>query len=796
MRRSILCFLAASFLLSAPLSAQHAPNANTVYQQLRNVTVSSDAVTVEELELHRDAATLTFHQGTFVFYNDVNGKTTGAVFSGQAHIHIDPPMMAERRNLLLQTKQDEFDEDFNGAVLRFTDATAESLRKASKGNTTPSETAAKDARDLATFARHHLHDNLDLRLLEDVLSPAPGGYFLASIQGKKNPQLLFRLDPHGVGELAPEEVSLLRWSDETAVTLLSFHRAAEYANRRIPSGDEHNASYRILSEDLDTTIEKSGFLTSRATVEIRAEQDGLAVVSLDLYPTLRVSNAADSDGAALDYVQERKDDDPDFGVVLSKPLARGETTKLTITYGGKDVVFNEGSGNYYPVARMNWYPNASQGLGDYAQYHMRFHIPKSLQLVATGTKLSENIDGKMVNSEWKTEEPLAVVGFNLGDFVTHKDQSGDAAHPLIIDAFANREPPDFLDHLQGQGPFGTLSTVPMLDVELSQGKVAAQIYTAYFGPLPFPHIELTQQAACNYGQSWPMLVYLPVCGFLDSTQQHFLGLGADDMYWKVVTPHEVAHQWWGQTVGFRSYRDQWMSEGFADEAASIYLEKTRKNLDEAHEFWKQQRRMLVEKNVDGFRPNDVGPVTMGFRISSPKAGWDVYRRLVYPKGAYILHMIRMMMWTQREGDQRFIETMRDFAQTYSLRAATTEDFKAMVEKHMTPQMDLDGNHRMDWFFDEYVYGTDLPNLHFEHSLTTNDQGTTLSFKLTQSGVGDYFRGLVPVYIEMSDGHVIRLGMVTILGSSTLEKTVQLPKLPAAPKRVLINYNYDVLATEK
>jgi hypothetical protein len=92
--------------------------------------------------------------------------------------------------------------------------------------------------------------------------------------------------------------------------------------------------------------------------------------------------------------------------------------------------------------------------------------------------------------------------------------------------------------------------------------------------LPFARIALTQQSACNYGQSWPMLVYLPICGFLDPTQQHFMHLSPDDMYWKVVVPHEVAHQWWGQTVGFRSYRDQWMSEGFAQTSASIYLQTT------------------------------------------------------------------------------------------------------------------------------------------------------------------------------------------------------------------------------
>jgi aminopeptidase N len=339
----------------------------------------------------------------------------------------------------------------------------------------------------------------------------------------------------------------------------------------------------------------------------------------------------------------------------------------------------------------------------------------------------------------------------------------------------------------------------MLANELSQGQAAAQIYTDFFGPLPFPHIALTQQSACNYGQSWPMLVYLPICGFFDSTEQHFLGLGGENlnkhMYWKVVTPHEVAHQWWGQTVGFRGYRDQWMSEGFADASASIFLQLTRPKPDDFLHFWKEERRLLTEKNEFGFRPIDVGPLTMGDRLSSPRAGWNIYGDLVYPKGAYILHMIRMMMWSPRDGDARFKAAMHDFVNTYRLQAATTEDFKAIVEKHMSPNMDLEGNHTMDWFFREYVYGTDLPAYHFESDFAPSGDGWKVHFKLVQSGVNAQFVNAVPVYLELADGKVMHLGQISIHGPTTVEQTVQLPKLPAAIKRVLINYNYDVLCTD-
>jgi hypothetical protein len=801
--RSVLIHVRAFSLLFAfllppcglTLQAQRAANGNAYYQQLRGLLPGGEVIAVSNLDLHRDAAIFTFRHGNIAFYGEVNGRVTGAVFRGEGHLHITPPTVEERHNLEIVAHVDEFDEDFDQVVMRFTDATAAELHKGSAGKGDADSAYARSAQEFQSFARVHLHQNYDLRILQDVLSPAPGGFFLAAVHGKKNAHLVFTFDPNGVAGVSPEEVGLLNWSDWGETFPLAFHRAAEYGNGTA-SGNEHNAAYRIVNEKLDVSIEKSGFLSSMATVEVRAEQEGVAVIPLDLYPTLRVSRAETGKGDALDWVQEKKEDDPEFGVVLAQPLKKGETATLKITYGGKDVVLNEGNGNYYPVAREDWYPNASQGLGDYAMYQMVFHVPKNLQIIATGTKVSQSTDGGITTSEWKTDVPLAVVGFSVGDFTTKEEKFGSPlGGELTIDAYANKEPPDEVSRLAGQGPFGTLNTTPMLATELNEGEVAAQLYTNYFGALSFAHISLTQQSACNYGQSWPMLVYLPICGFFDSTQQHFLGLRAEDMYWKVVTPHEVAHQWWGQTVGFRGYRDQWMSEGFANTSASIFLQATRPKPNEFLEFWKQQRRLITEKNAFGFRPIDVGPVTMGFRLMSPKAGWDIYQNLVYPKGAYILHMVRMMMWTPTEGDARFKATMHDFLESHRMQAATTEDFKAAVEKHMSQAMDLDGNHKMDWFFNEYVYGIELPAYHFQGQVTQDGDKTVLHFTLAQSGVSPGFKMMVPLYLEYVDGKVFRLGSVNMVGSNTVEKTVPLPKLPEAVKRVSINYYYDVLSTE-
>src|SRR6185503_1638030 len=95
------------------------------------------------------------------------------------------------------------------------------------------------------------------------------------------------------------------------------------------------------------------------------------------------------------------------------------------------------------------------------------------------------------------------------------------------------------------------------------------------------------------------------------------------------------------------------------------------------------------------------------------------------------------------GDALFRAMMSDFVQTHFNKNVTTEDFKLIVEKHMTPQMDLDKNRRMDWFFNAWVYGTEVPAYRLDYQTTSGG----LAVKVTQSGVSENFRMLVPFYAD-------------------------------------------------
>ncbi|MBO0800850.1 MAG: hypothetical protein J2P31_18690, partial [Blastocatellia bacterium] len=149
-------------------------------------------------------------------------------------------------------------------------------------------------------------------------------------------------------------------------------------------------------------------------------------------------------------------------------------------------------------------------------------------------------------------------------------------------------------------------------------------------------------------------------------------------------------------------------------------------------------------------------------------------------------------YNRQTGDQQFIEMMHDFVKTHYNQNATTESFKAIVEKHMIPKMDLDGNKTMNWFFNQYVYGTEIPRYRLDYTLTPDSDGKViLKGKVAQSEVSQNFKMLVPLYLDF-DGKIVRLGEATMVGTTATEFQV---KLPQRPKRVLINYYHDVLASE-
>jgi hypothetical protein len=615
--------------------------------------------------------------------------------------------------------------------------------------------------------------------------------FRAFLHGKHYSDLRFFVVPRGAVPqiMSPEEVGLINLdpgNEHEGIWYLT-HRAAEWAANKADSGENKRVveaqHYRI-----ETVIGKNTHLASVADVQFQAVENGARVVRFGLLPALRVGRVTAEHGREISFIQEDRKQDGAFYAIMPAPMSAGQSYQLHIEYEGDHVVMNAGTGNFAVGARENWYPSLNT-FADRATYDLTFKVPKQYTLVSVGTLKKESKEDDFAVSEWKSDVPIPVAGFNYGLF-KKKQVSDDATH-YQIETYATQDVPDYLKQVTSSMP---ITPSAMADSARVEAQNAMRLFTHDFGPCPYGRIAITQQPEFNFGQSWPSLVYLPLSAFLDATQRWMLMGGSSfrfAAFIQEVTPHEVSHQWWGHMVGFASYHDQWLSEGFAEFSAGLFLEQTEKP-DQVNKFWDRALHEIADKNQYGVAANDAGPIWMGIRLDTFKSG-GAYNRLVYPKGAYILQMIRGLMHEDKTGDQDFFEMMQDYVKTYFNRNPSSEDFRAMVEKHMKPVLDPEGNHSFVWFYRDWVYGSDLPKYRLEYSMKPADGGKfVFTGKLTQSGVSPEFVMRVPIYFDF-DGKMVRAGYVTLKGASTSsEVKINLPK---KPKRVVLNGFHDVLAAE-
>ncbi|MGQ0760563.1 MAG: carboxypeptidase regulatory-like domain-containing protein [Acidobacteriota bacterium] len=779
-------------------------NTDTSYQQLRQQAKASGDfggpfATVNNLVIKRDAGVFILKSGEIYFTPAVRDRTFGAVFFGEGELSLTPPTEIEKHTLSLFTKEKSITEAFTKLVLHFTDKSFDEIKASPQVTMSMNGSQAARAqdayRDNQSVQRRTLRRNIELRKLVDLYNPRRPGFFTAFIDGKRYNKLVFQYDPLGIPIVSPEEVLLLSYGQTDGGLWTAFHRADEYT-KGTASSDEDHRIYDITHHEIDTVI-RGEKLSSTDTLTFRQLDNGARVLPFRLFPSMRVSRVKDEAGRDLDFVQEGKNEDADFGVIFPEPLQAGRTYKLIIEYGGGDVLIDAGFGNYFlsPQARSTWYPNnEGSAFGDRATFDITYHYPKDKTVIGTGSPVAPPAaDGGGMMVKWSSgQTALAVAGFNYGGF--KKKELLDKNTGYNVEFYANESAPGsviFAENTDSMNSQGSKSTMGMGGRMLDVTQNATRLFDSYFGKLPYTRLALTQQPYGNFGQAWPTLVYMPFTAFMDSTQRYLASEGniryANADFFEYVAPHEIAHQWWGHVVGWKSYHDQWMSEGFAVFSSTLYVQHVMRDEGLFLKYWNDQRDLITQSGPQTAekKPYTVGPVTQGYRLNSGKTG-GVARFMIYPKGAYILQMLRMMLYDHTTRDGRFKAMMQDFIKTHYNLDISTEDFKRVVEKHMTSQMDLDGNRRMDWFFDAWVYGMEMPSYKFEYQLN----GDSLSGKITQSGVSDKFKMPVPVYVDYGKGWQ-RLGSAFIVGNSTVE--LGSLKLPQAAKRAAICAQADVLA---
>jgi hypothetical protein len=782
-------------------------NSDPVYRQLRQLGMGK-TFRFDDFTLTYDAATFHFRRGTLTFLNPVNGIVTGAIFIGEGRFDLKPVMPLDARELTRRTGAAEVNEDFIEVVFRFTGEARLNLLPGIGEQTEPSSEAStafshwrekmrqRHDRPIG-FTQYLLQgesmDNVDADLLAAVYNPAHPKFFNAYLRGKRHKDLRFIVRTR-VGALpqldSPEEVGLVNCDPEgldDGVWYLA-HLKSEYASHTASSGEDRRL-FATRRYKIETVIAKNGHLFSSATVSFEPLVAGERVLKFGLLPNLRVTRVTDEQGQDLYFIQENRKEDGSFYAILPQAPPLGKERSINVEYAGDNVLQQAGEGSFYVSARTSWYPNLN-GFGERSLYDLTFKVPKKYKVISVGKLEAESIEQDLAVSHWITPNPVAVAGFNYGEY-QRLDLPDDITNYKISGYYLS-ELPDNLRHnraLQSMAPKG------MAKYALEQTRAQLQLCTFYFGKSPYDEIYVTEQPNFNFGQSWPNLIYLPLSAYTDSTQRWMLFGQINNKFTgfvQEVTPHEVSHQWWGHAVGWASYHDQWLSEGFAEFSAGLFLQQAvggdwRKDYID---FWERLRQRALEKNAFGIAPNDAGPLWMGMRLVSPRTE-SAYQNVTYPKGAYVLEMLRSMMFSTQndEKDTAFIAMMHDFVESHRTRPATTESFKAIAEKHMIKIMDLKGNGRLDWFFDEWVYGTQVPRYHFEYQQSPAEGGKVkLHLTVTQSDVDEHFAMLVPVFADFGKG-MIRLGQIGIAGNATRSVDVI---VPVQPKKVALNAYKEIL----
>ena len=432
-RKSALAALALLSLTSPLTLKAQDKSSHDLYQSLNALRIDPAAVyslkPEDHIDLHRSDAKLYFEEGKLAFFAALDGRITGAVFSGRGHVLATPRDLAEKQQLGRFLGSPLLDQNFNSAYLRFTDdATEELLRELQAAHLAP-QSDADFAGRWDTFLAHRNAAH-SLRILLETLSQDPKPYFSANLDGAVSGPFDFLFD----------------WT-RSEQFLLGQPRTTEagdfydiWACYKVPGSVTPQKPFRATHYSIETSILPNNSLEAKADVRVHSDVGVDRVIVFQLARTLGIASVADENGQPLAFfqnegmsAQERNTHGNDLlYVVLPVAPARGQEFTLRFHYRG-NVIEDAGNGVLFVGARESWYPHLGE-TADFSAYDLTMRWPRRLRLVATGAKLDEREDGDFRVGHWRTERPVAVAGFNLGDYASASFVS--ATHS--VDVYANR----------------------------------------------------------------------------------------------------------------------------------------------------------------------------------------------------------------------------------------------------------------------------------------------------------------------------------------------------------------------
>jgi Peptidase family M1 domain len=817
-RTSIVAAVIGVWCLFSPVATPAAENSpHDRFAALNTLRVdpaaSFEITEANRIELRRGGVQISFEQGELAFFGAFEGRVTGAVFSGRGHALYAPRDTVEKQQMALFLGAPVLDQEFVGAYLRFTDETAaELLRELQSAGLQLQKDASFASRWSSLLAQ--INPPHSLRILLEGLSQNPQPYFYAGLEGITTGPFdvlydLSRAEPLTIGQQRKN-------GDK------SFYDV--WTSSAEPGAAPPPVAFHALQYTLDTSILPDNSLDANSTVRIRAETSGERLLAFQLSRSLITTSITDEYGTAIPFFQneglnpiERFSRGNDFlYVMLPEPSRPTQEFTLRFRYHGS-VIQNAGNGVLYVGARECWYPHLGDS-ADFAGYDLTMRWPRRLRLVATGASLDEREEAESRIGHWRTEKPVSVAGFNLGEY----SSASLSSESHTISVYANRQLEQSLDsRLSGPppgmtptlpAPFGTPPNTPRLDMDSTAPSPAdalkslakeidssIRFYEKLSGPFPFRNLSVSQIPG-TFGQGWPSLLYLSTLSFLPAYAQERAGLSpkSQEHFTDLVPFHEVAHQWWGNVVGWSSYRDQWIDEAIANYLALMFAEN-QKNSDRVLRIWLERyRKQLLNKSTHPDRCiTEIGSLSLGNRLISSQSP-EGFEQIVYGKGAWVIHMLRQMLRQPavagqpgtKNPDARFIALLQTISSKYAGRAFSTDDFQREIEAVMTKSMALEGGRSMDWFFEQWVRGTGIPHYSVEFSVHHSEKGYLVKGKLFQTGVPRSFIASVPLYAGGPLGRTSYLSTIIAEGPETFFHFT----VPDAPRKILIDPHMTLLCT--
>lgn len=441
-----------------------------------------------------------------------------------------------------------------------------------------------------------------------------------------------------------------------------------------------SAAALAAQEDYDVTkyllnldfIPDNKFISGSVRVTAVSLIDGLDHLVLDLHQAMAVSSCT---RAATTLVFSHTGDVLD--ITLDRAFNMGEGFQIKINYSGTPP--EEGM-----MGTFGWNKYLFTG-----QKQMAWSLSEP-DGAHTWWPCKDRPDDKAMVEEWWTVPATWIATGNgvLVDTVVKpggkKQYKWLPSHPLptylvSIAATDYESFNDTYDTLDG-------GTMPLTHYVYSEDFTAAQesfnrtpqmirFYAETFGEYPFVEDK--------YGMS-----AFPFSGAMEHTTNTSYGYTLIDgtHAYDYVIAHELSHQWWGDSVSPESWENVWLNEGFASYCEALYSEHLNGPTgltDYMQSFW--------HSHFDGplFDP------------------YDLFGTVSYDKGAWVTHMLRGVV-----GDEAFFSGMRNYYQTYKDKTANTEQFRAQMEAAYGADL--------GWFFQEWVYGQNMPN--YEWGWTTSDRG--------------------------------------------------------------------------